>query len=92
MNKKIQYKGYDFNIKVTLNAQMERNFNSVPKHEVIINDMGASNFYVKKMVTSSELLETIESLEKSAKRYVDEKTSSVLTKEQELLINLGFTE
>lgn len=91
MNKQFKYKEYTFNISVKLNAAQNRVFNSEPQHEVIANDMGVSNFYLKKLCPSSELAETISLFEESAKKFVDEKTNPSYTEDEKILLSLGFS-
>jgi C4-type Zn-finger protein len=87
-NKEFKYKGYSFNIKIELFSSIERRINGQVLHTLTINDMGASNFYIKKEVLDENIEKEIFELEHKAKAYVDNKSE---TREIDLrLEKLGF--
>jgi C4-type Zn-finger protein len=87
-NKEFKYKDYNFNIKIELFSSMERRLNGQVLHTLTINDMGASNFYIKKEILDENLEKEIFELENKAKLYVDNKSQ---TREIDLRLEmLGF--
>lgn len=73
-NKELKYKGYNFNIKIELFSSVERRPNGKKWHTITINDMGTSNFYIKKEILDENLEKEIFELEHKAKLHVDNKS------------------
>lgn len=84
-----EYKKYKFNISVELNTKVERGLNGKKYHTVILNDMGATNFYIKELVLDETLLSYIDVCIAKAKLFVDER-SEVISKTEQNLLSDGF--
>lgn len=89
-NKEFQYRRYHFNISVELNTGAERHPDGARFHTVITNDMGVSNYYVKKQVEDRKLKEYILEQIDLAKDYVDKREGIELTPNDVLLLGMGF--
>jgi hypothetical protein len=83
-----EYKNYKFLISVQLGIKTEKKIGSKKWHQIIINDMGVSNFYKKEVVIDKDLEKTIIRYKKSAKSFVDEIDHK--SKDQIRLEGLGF--
>lgn len=90
MEKQHTYRGYTFNITVTLDHIVEKRINGKRLHHIRFNDMGASNYYVTKQVETLQLENTILSMIDNANEWVDKREDKELTLEEQILINLGF--
>jgi hypothetical protein len=89
MNKEFVYCKYKFNIKVELNSRIEKTPNGKIWHNIIVNDMGVTNYYKKREVEDSLLLKTISDMENDAKLWVDNRTENI-SKPDSRLSDLGF--
>jgi hypothetical protein len=89
INKIFEYRGYKFNIKVELNTRIEKSPNGKRWHNVIINDVGVTNYYNKQEVEDSLLLKTLSDMENIAKSWVDNRSYNNPTQDS-ILSELGF--
>jgi len=89
MNKQFEYRGFNFNIKVELNTQVEKRIEVEIWHTVTTNCMDADNYYKKEEVNDKFLIMCVLDCEILAKRYVDEKLDGKLTPYARLS-ELGF--
>jgi len=90
MEKQYTYRGYTFNITVTLNFSVERSLDGKRLHLIRLNDMGPSNYYKTHSVETPQLESTIKSMIETANEWVDKREDNILTPEEQLLVNLGF--
>ena len=92
MDKILEYNGYRFNICVKLNHVAERRIGGKCLHQVVINDLGATRFYLVAEVETSGLEEKIKHFEQKAMEYADLHSGIKVQKsvEEELLEQLGF--
>jgi len=89
MNRELVYGRYKFNIKVELNSRIEKTPNGKRWHNIIINDMGVTNYYKKQEVEDSLLIKTIYDMENDAKFWVDNRPDNISTPDSRLS-DLGF--
>lgn len=90
MNKEFEYRGYRFNIGVELNHTIDRHLMGVPRHRIVLNDMGPSNYYQSKTCLSMDLAHLVNSMSGEAKRWVDKQIDGTRTEDEKLLESLGF--
>ena len=91
MDKQIEYKGYKFNVTVELNTKIEKCLNGKRFHTVRVNDLGPSNYYVKKEIEDSKLFEAIEAMQNDAKLLVDKRNGTIKDTTVAILEKLGFS-
>lgn len=94
-NKKYTYRGYEFNITVTLNFTIQRGLEVYRCHRVRINCLGADNYYSINEVKEELLEEHIELKLSEVRQYVDKKLDPNYADEStkkaiDLLTSLGF--
>jgi hypothetical protein len=90
LNKIHLYKGYQFNIKVELDYAVERSLDGKREHNIIINDMGPSNYYQTHLAETHNLEETIENMITDAEKWADNKLDGGKSPAEKLLEKLGF--
>lgn len=85
------YKTYKFNICVELNVRTERRPDGNTWHNLIVNDMGNSNYYTKKEVDSLTLSTEIRNAYSEIHKFVDEKEGTYISPLEKMLIkDFGF--
>jgi len=89
-NKVHSYKGYNFNIEVILDHQMERRPNGTRLHLIKINESN-SLFAGKEYTPSDTLAKAITDVIKSAESWVDKQAGLDKTENDILLESLGFS-
>lgn len=81
-NKQFSYKSFKFNIK------LETFENDIAN--ITINDLGYSNFYMKKSINIEKLEDSIYELENLAIKFVDSRTEESIIPLERKILNLGF--
>lgn len=90
LNKKIEYKGYQFNIKLELNTKIEKSIQGKRFHRITINDTGHGSYYSSELIQDDSLEEHLNKIERLAREYVD----STFTQNSDIdkrLLKLGFS-
>lgn len=90
MNKQHEYRGYTFNIKVELNAKVEKCLNGKRVHRITLNNMGISNYYRTHYAESNMLSEIIDLMVKDSELWVDNQIDGGKSEDVLLLESLGF--
>jgi hypothetical protein len=93
MNKEHSYRGFKFNIKVELDHTVEKSPDGLYRtfqHKIILNDMGATNYYNTELCETYALLNRIKIMMGEAEKWVDERLDGHKTYEQLLLESNGF--
>lgn len=88
MNKKFNYRGFNFNINVELDTKVEKTPNGKRWHKVTINCTDQLSFYEQKEVDDILLIPTISSFENKAQRFIDNKLDKKPIHQE--LSELGF--
>jgi hypothetical protein len=88
MNKEFEYRGFKFNIKVTLNTKVEKKTDGNRWHTIVTNDMGAGSYYKTLKVEDKLLIEGVSAAELAAKNYVDKHLDQ--SSPDERLTKIGF--
>jgi len=89
-NKEVTHRSYTFNVKVVLAESVEIGEGGKTFHSVIINDMGPTNYYVKRNCESADLETTISELIANAIIWADDRDSAGKDTEELLLESIGF--
>jgi len=90
-NKQFEYDGMKFNISVTLNHTVEGSPAGHAYHQIITNCLGYDQYYSKAFINAERpLKEAIEEEELKVRTYVDKKYKTVVSDEEQILIDLGF--
>jgi hypothetical protein len=90
LNKEFEYKNYRFNTSIELNTKIEKRLNGKIFHTIITNCMGGSNYYQKEEIETHQIEEYTNNHYLLAINFVDKLENKVFSKEEEILINLGF--
>ncbi len=90
LNKQVEYKGHKINIKIDLDYQGKSMKNLAPYYEVIVNDMGNGNYYIKYHVKPDELEEELSRIEEITKEHFDGLINSSKSETEILLEKLGY--
>ena len=89
MNKEFTYRGYRFNINVSLNIKIEKRIDGLRWHRVVTNCMDYDNYYQADDVEDMDLQKHLISCELRAKKYIDMK-DDIKDPNIKMLVRMGF--
>jgi len=88
MNKQVEYGGYKFNIKIELDALLERHPGGRHQHRITVDDMGTGNYCVYYMIDNSKNLKhAIERILRKTEAWVENSEHDPVTV---MLESMGF--
>jgi len=91
-NKKWEYKGYEFETTVELDARIEKHIGGRRWHRLNVKITKDYQYATFDEVLSTDLFDMINQQEQSAKDYVDGAGFKPQIEEENKLLELGFTE
>ena len=88
LNRELFLNNYTFNISIELLTSIEKKIGGKREHTVIVNDMGASNYYQKYIINDANLNQEMNDIFDKTAQWVDNKSTDDNT--IKILKTLGF--